>query len=96
MLRNAWPSLVRNTWPNLVRNSHEVRRRIRGGAEPHYFEAMVDFEDGEFVKDTLVKVADRSYPMENHMRFQFIYDGWSPDDPINPDDELLEELENLD
>lgn len=73
----------------------EVRRRIRGGAEPHYFEAMVDFEDGEFVKDTLVKVADRSYPMENHMRFLFIYDGWSPDDPINPDDELLDELENL-
>jgi len=75
----------------------EIRRQIRGGVEPRFFEALLDFEMGEeLLQDTFVKVGDRSYPMQNHMRHFFIYDGWSPDDPINPEDELLDELENLD
>jgi hypothetical protein len=74
-----------------------VRRKIRKGTVPNFFEAKVDFEDGTGATITnVVKVADRSYPKQNHMPQWFIYDKWSPDDPSSLEDDLLDDLENLD
>ena len=95
--QNDLPVVLYSQLNHNVQIRDAVRREIRGGKVPRFFEAMIDFEMGdELLQDTFVKVADRSYPMQNHMRHFFIFDGWSPDDPINPDDELLDELENLD
>lgn len=74
-----------------------VRRKIRKGTVPEFFEVKVDFEDGTGATITkVVKVADRSYPMQNHMAQWFIYDNWSPDDSTSWEDDLLDDLENLD
>ena len=74
-----------------------VRREIRRGVEPKFFEAQLDWEDGsDYIIDIVVKVADRDNPKQNHMRKHFIYDGWSPDAPTSLEDDLLDASENLD
>lgn len=74
-----------------------VRREIRRGVEPKFFEVQIDWEDGsDFINDIVVKVADRDNPKQNHMRKHFIYDGWSPDAPTSLEDDLLDASENLD